>query len=303
MHESLSVLARARNENVECFISKFSAEDLKRCPKKFSKHLAALRDANILSTEIVDGLAKVHLENNKVFYSPITHASLRKEWKYVADTIPGSVSEDTYLAAIDVVQRYLTDYAWPPGNLLSSNSCNIVELGAYLGHKTIRFAEEYALGGGGVLAVEMMPGNCEILKRTIRENNLSSVVDVKCVGVWNSSDSVEIYSKGRQRNSIVPISSLSSGEKYCIKAEPLNYILSQWGRKQIDLVFVSVNGAEVEILRGFDQNQANVRAFFIVSPYERNGYKCSDLCKAILSEKGYILSDGSNDSHVIAIKK
>jgi hypothetical protein len=152
-------LAEARGETVDQVRKRFSEEEIARCPRRFSKHLAAVRGAKLVRTGIRDGFAFAELDNGRVFYSFVSQRNHRNEYRYVADTLSDAITEETYLAAIDVVQRYLTDYAWPSDGLVPQGSANIIELGAYLGHKTIRFAEELAGEGGRILAAEMMPEN------------------------------------------------------------------------------------------------------------------------------------------------
>ncbi len=211
---------------------------------------------------------------------------MRRQYPYVADVLPSAVNEDTFLAAIDVVQRYITDFAWPPAGLVrEDNRANIIELGAYLGHKTIRFAEELSGSGGKVLAVEMMPDNCAILRRNIEANGFGDVIDVMPVGVWNEH-SVKIgYSKGRQRNSIVPIDKLEDGERIEIRTETLDWIIDTWSVTPVDLVFVTVNGVEVEILEASHPEERNVRSIFIVAEYNRKEGNNSDLHRNLLMKK------------------
>lgn len=296
------IVAEARGTTVEEVNSKFSPAELKHAPTTFSKYLVDLRDTSIVSTGIEDGLAWVKLKSGKIFYSPITHDRLKREYSFIADTIPSSITKDTYLAAIDVVQRYLRDYAWPPEGLVKDTGANIVEFGAYLGHKTVRFAEELASGGGRVLAVELMPENCEILRRTIRANGLENVIEVMPVGVWKESGTVEVFSKGRQRNSILPIDKLENGERYHLPVMSINQIVQEWGVAPIDLAFVTINGAEVEVLSAFDADKGYIRSFFVAAPYNDGEQSRADLCRDVLKSKGYRLIDINSHSRVIATR-
>jgi FkbM family methyltransferase len=301
MKAPLERLAEARGETVDCVRRRFSKEEIARCPRRFNRHLAAVRKAKLARTGIRDGLAFVELNNGRVFYSFPSTPGRRKEYRYVADTLPDVVTEDTYLAAIDVVHRYNTDFAWPPDGLVPTGRANIIELGAYLGHKTIRFAEELAGDGGRILAVEMMPDNCAILRRNIVENGFEKIVDLRNVGVWRESGTVEIYSKGRQRNSIGPIDKLQGGTRMLASVESLDRIIGDWGVKPIDLVFVTVNGAETQILESFHPEARDVRAFFVAAPYSETGERPnSEVCKELLKSKGYAIVDVSNRGRVVA---
>jgi FkbM family methyltransferase len=235
-----------------------------------------------------------------VFYSFLSKPNRRKEYKYVADTLSDVITEETYVAAIDVVQRYITDFAWPPDGLVPESGANIIELGAYLGHKTIRFAEELAGAGGRILAVEMMPENCEILRRNIVENGFEKVIDVRAVGVWREAGTFEVYSKGRQRNSVLPIDKLEDGTRILASLETLDRIIDEWGVSPVDLVFVTVNGAEVQVLEGFHPEGRDVRAFFVAAPYTIGERPNSDVCREMLDNKGYTIVDLNNRNRVVA---
>lgn len=299
VEESAQLLAEARNESLEAVLSRFGRKALERLPRRFSKHLKALRAASLTATGVRDGLAWATLDNGRIFYSPISHAALKREYHYIADTLPYCITADTYLAAIDVVQRYLTDFTWPPHGLCRSGAANIIELGAYLGHKTVRFAEELAKDDGKVLAVEMMPANCEILRRNVVENGLEGVIEIREVGVWNEPGAVRVFSKGRQRVSILPIENLQNGNESFATVDTLDKIIDQWNVYPIDLVFITVNGAEIEALHGFHPEGRDVRAIFVAAPYERDGRPNYEVCRELLVERGYELVDVGNPHRVV----
>lgn len=301
--DKIESLALARGESVEAVRARFSDEEMRRAPKSYSRHIGAVTDLSLIGSGVDDGLAWVRLSSGRIFYSPITHSNLRRQYSFVADLMPAHVTEETFLAAIDVAQRYVTDFTWPPEGLVESGSANIVELGAYLGHKTIRFAEELAGTGGKVLAVEMMPDNCEILRRNIDENGFSDVIEVLPIGVWKESGTNTVYSKGRQRNSILPIDKLSDGEQVEVEVATINQILTGWGVSPIDLLFVTVNGVEVEILEGFNPSELDVRSVFVAAPYDVEGGSNAELCRAQLRKKGYQLIDVGNPWRVVAKKE
>lgn len=303
--ENLFNLSRLRGQEIEQIQARFSEAQINALPKTFSKHISALiSEKSIEASGVEDELAWVRLTDGMTFYSPKSHAALKRQYKYVGDLLPSAVTEDTFLAAIDVVQRNITDFTWPPQGLLrDSGDMVIIELGAYLGHKTLRFANELSARGGRVCAVEMMPDNCEILLRNIRVNGLERIVDVLNIGVWNERGSTFGYSKGRQRNSIVPIDKLEGGTRVELRTDTLDGIIETWGQRQVDLVFMTVNGVELEALSGFSTVE-RVRAFFIASPYVglsevgSNSERCADR----LEKLGYEIIDVGNKNRVIGIR-
>lgn len=302
--DKIRVLAEIRGESEEEVTRKFKPDEIQRSPA-FNKHIPALRKVDLDATGVDKGLAWVRLANGRVFFSPVSPPQIRRQFPYIADTLPAEVTEDTLLAAIDVVQRYLTDFTWPPKEILpNSRAARIIELGAYLGHKTIRFAEELASNGGQVLAVEMMPDNCEILRRNIEANGLSDIVQVLPAGVWNKAERITGYSKGRQRNSILPIDKLENGTRFEADTRTLDQIIVDWAVDPIDLVFVTVNGVETQALEGFSLSD-RVNAFFVAAPYvSTDGNKSSnaDACRSMLIDRGYRLVDVGNANRVVAVR-
>jgi hypothetical protein len=58
-------LAQARGETVDSVRRRFSKEEIARCPRRFNRHVAAVRDAKLARTGVRDGLAFVELENGR----------------------------------------------------------------------------------------------------------------------------------------------------------------------------------------------------------------------------------------------
>ena len=149
----------------------------------------------------------------------------------------------------------------------------------------------------------MMPGNCEILRRNVIENGFGSVIEVRDVGVWHQPGTVQVFSKGRQRNSILPIEKLADGNRLLADVETLDQIIDRWNVHPIDLVFVTVNGVEVEALQGFHPQGRDVKAFFIAAPYSRGQTANADLCRTLLAECDYRLIDVGNSNRVVAERR
>lgn len=289
--KKLSLLAEARGASREDTADRFSYGQVIKTPS-FSKHLAAVRAQEFSGFGLEDGVARVDLPDGHRFFSPRSHDSMQRQFDYVGDTLDAKITSDTLLAAIDVVQRYVTDKAWPSSEIFSPHRAgsSVIELGAYLGHKTVRFAELVAPLGGKVLAVEMMEDNCRILKMNIDANGLNDVVDIRQVGVWKSSGTVAGIGKGRQRRSIHRLEQLEGGaEAFQARVVSLPEILAEWGRNPVDLVFATVNGAEVEMLEGYTPAGVEVKAWFIAAPYGRNldGTTGAELCFDHLVALGY----------------
>ena len=297
--DRIETIAKARTETVEQVKSRFSKLQLGLAPRSFSKHIPALREMEFVETGVSDGMAYAKLHDGHTFYGFKSMPNHRRAFEFVKDLLAPEINEDTFLVALDVVQRFATNFTWPPEEITPPKDGIVVECGAYLGHKTIRFAEEL-VPDGKVLAIEMMPENVKILKKNIEANNLQHRIDVMEFGVWNESGELEVRGKGRQRNTLVDLDKLSDDTGVMARVETLDNILDSWGQNRVDLLFITVNGAEVESIAGLNQWLQRVRGIFVAAPYERDGQKCSDICRNLLKEKGCEILDTTNSNRVIA---
>lgn len=301
LEERIENLASIREESVDEVMNRFSNEQLASIPRSFSKHIPALRNAESLFvwTGVEDGMAFARTFDGRIFYGYTSRNNHRRAYQFIKDLMPSQVTEDTFLICLDVVQRYATDFTWPPKEILPSKSGTVVECGAYLGYKTIRFAQEL-VPNGKLLAIEMMPDNVEILRRNLQANNLQDRVSVIEAGVWKETDELFVKGKGRQRNTLVSLEKLQDDIGVKVRVDKLDILLSEWGIEPIDLLFITVNGAEIEAIEGLNDWLSKVKGLFIAAPYKRDGKSNADICKALLQERGCQVLASSNANRVIA---
>ena len=293
--QKAEILAKIRKETIEEVIRRFGLERLERLPN-LSKHICSLRDTSFLETGVCDGLAYVRTLDGLIFYSYLSKANHRRAYQFISDVLPSQVSEDTFLACLDVVQRYTTNFTWPPQAVQPPKDGTIVECGAYLGHKTIRFAKE-------LTPIEMIPENVSILHRNIAENGLSKQIAVIETGIWNSSGEIEVRGKGRQRNTLLNnLGKLRDKTEILCKVDTLDNVLDAWNINinSIDLLFITINGAEVEALQGLNRWRTCVKSFFVAAPYSREGKSNSDLCREWFSAHQIEVLEDLNPNRVIA---
>jgi len=302
LEKKVALLAHVRGEAPATVAHKYSENELATIPSTFSKHIPALRKTRLLETGLRDGMAFARTPDGKIFYGYPSKANHRRAYHFVKDLLPQEVTEDTFLVSLDVAQRYATDFTWPPGDILPQRSGTVVECGAYLGYKTIRFAEEL-VPDGKILAIELMPENVNILRRNVAEAGLSDRITIVQAGVWHKPDTLLVKGKGRQRNTLVELDKLKDDTNVVARVDTLDNLLDEWeiGDTTIDLLFVTVNGAEIEALQGLHRWMARVRGLFVAAPYERNGQPNADTCREILDRKGCTILASSNPSRVIAL--
>ena len=187
---------------------------------------------------------------------------------------------------MDVCRRYLADAHWYRSDLLPPSGGTVAEIGAYLGHKTIKFVDRVVGPSGRVLAVEVMPDNSEVLRLNISGNALEEQVTIVEAGVWNRTGEEIVLGTGYQQNSLVSTDTHDFQAITRVKTDTLDNILAGWDVPAIDFLDIRVNGAEIEVLEGLDRELARVRVIYIAVPYSRGGVSTRERCLEILRDKG-----------------
>jgi len=287
--ERLENLANLLNTTSEALKLKFSENQLSKLPKTFSKHIPALCKQKFHSTSVdkISGLAKLETTNGRVFFGPQSQNNHRVQFEFVKDICPPEVMAETFLLALDITQRYLTDFTWFPKSVLPTRGGTVIELGAYLGHKTIRFVDECVGLSGKVLAVEMMPYNIDILKTNVLANDLDAQIEIMECGVWNEPTVLSVRGKGRQRTTLVEMEKLDNDMGVDATCKTLDQIIEDWKVDVVDFLMVTVNGAEIEALEGLNECASRVKSVFVATPYSRDGVRNSDPCRGLLEERGF----------------
>lgn len=298
--EKLAILLNTTSKELKV---KFSDKELSRLPKTFSKHIPTLCKQKFLSTSVdkETGLAKLETTNGRVFFGPQSQNNHRVQFEFIKDYCPEEVKAETFLLALDITQRYLTDFTWFPESVLPPKGGTVIELGAYLGHKTIRFVDECVGLSGKVLAVEMMPYNIDILKTNIASNDLSAQIEVMECGVWSESTVLSVRGKGRQRTTLVDMEKLDSDMGIEASCKTLDQIIRDWNVDIIDFLMVTVNGAEIEAIEGLNEYASSVRYIFVATPYSRDGIRNSVLCRDLLGQRGFsIIEEYTTNNRIYA---
>jgi len=301
----LQRLADLRNEPIDTVRNRFGP--LLDTLPSFSKYTSMLPALPIAASGVEEGRAWIRLKNGRIFYGYLSRSNHRQAFKFFKDQVPDGINEDTFLLGLDVCHRYISGKPcpWETGLPLPDKPKYIVECGAYLGHKTIRFAERVAEANGQMLAIEMMPDNVEILKKNIEANGLQSVVKVIQAGVWSEPGSMPIRGAGRQRNSLLEIKNITEFRNVDVRVDSLDNLIGEWDveANAIDLVYITVNGAELEALRGLDAAAPRVNALFVVAHYHAEGGRSSaEVCREILGNRGYTLYSSPHGAHVLAAR-
>ncbi len=305
----VALLAELHDATPEQLVERFGVKGLQRAPRGLLKHVRAMTRLEFAGSGVEDGLAWIDLPNDRRFWSWCSRRNHEREFSYVADLLPG-ITAETYLAAKDVTARYLTDHAWYPSEVLPGRGGVVVEVGAYLGHKSMRFVDECIGPEGRLLAIEILPENVELLERNVRTNGLTDVIDIRQCGVWNAPGTMTVRGKGRQRNSLVNLDKIAAekptmrtrlrtlrdaiappgkvdpGVAMEVRTEPLDALLEEWDVPFVDFMILTVNGAELQVLEGLDRWWDRVRHLYLAACYTVDGRDTYQPCVDALRARG-----------------
>ncbi|MEE2789365.1 MAG: FkbM family methyltransferase [Myxococcota bacterium] len=141
----------------------------------------------------------------------------------------------------------------------------VVELGAYLGHYTLSAA--HAVGPDGrVFAVEFIPDNYLVLRENLRQNYPETATAVHC-GIWREPGVRTAYRQALQANSFVPSSLGGAYHGVDVPTESVDSLVQKYQIGSIDLLIVTINGAELDAFEGMTQSLPHIGAIAVAARY------------------------------------
>ncbi len=132
----------------------------------------------------------------------------------------------------------------------------VVDIGAHIGHYTI--ISSMRVGSSGkVVAIEADRENFDMLNRNIKLNQLTNVVTLN-YAVYSKETKIKLYLPEIESDftiyNTVMTDRAKEGEKYVeVKANTLDNILQSTGITQVNWIKIDVEGAEMEVLKGFTE--------------------------------------------------
>jgi FkbM family methyltransferase len=292
-------VAELRGETPKDVVRKFKKKQIKKIPPSILKHTHILLKTNFIEAGEREGMPFVRLENGRIFYGHPSRKQHEREYAFLSDKLSPCLTPATYLTAKDVAIRYLRE-KWYRKECLPGPGGAVVEVGAYVGHKTMRFVDQHVTTSGKVLAIEIMPENLPILKRNIADNGMEGVIDVMHCGVWKEPGSLQVKGMGRQRNSLVSIDHLDRDNETTVPTDTLDNILAKWNQPKIDFMIITVNGAEIEVLQGLNKELNRIKVLYIAAHFKRDGKPTRDVCREMLREKGCRILNEGRDAGIYA---
>ncbi len=151
--------------------------------------------------------------------------------------------------------------AWEPaisrliGERLTAGR-TFVDVGANTGWYTLLAANKVG-PTGRVVAIEASPANFSWLKKNVDNNRLENVRLVN-QAVWSEESSLALFQGPNFHSGVSTVVHSFAKQKGCkpagtVRAQPLSAILSPQEISTLQVLKIDVEGAELEVVRGFEQ--------------------------------------------------
>ena len=160
----------------------------------------------------------------------------------------------------------------------------VIDCGPFLGFGELRIAPE--LPDGHIYAVEADRACHELLARNMSYNGFENVTPLHRA-VWDSETELDLQSDFAQANSLVAeVHKGSTTER--VQTITVDRIVETYGLTKLDMLSLTLNGAEVEAIKGAQQTLAELRPRIrLAGWYKRGGRKISAITKEQLEALGY----------------
>jgi FkbM family methyltransferase len=156
----------------------------------------------------------------------------------------------------------------------------VLEVGAHVGHWTLRLADHAAL----ILAVEANPETATVLRRNLVINDITNV-EIIPVAAWDENTTLRLEDPNK-RNAGGSTRTLPSTEgDATVPAAPLDDVITDLPR--LDLVKLDVEGADIHALRGMAKLLREHRPVLFIECHDYCGYYTRAELEETLTDLGY----------------
>jgi len=165
----------------------------------------------------------------------------------------------------------------------------IIDCGSFLGFGEVRIASESP--NVRIVAVEASAACYPYLERNLKVNNITNVTPLHRA-VWNEIGELELESGYAQNNSLV--SEVVQGKTtQSVKTITIDAIVEEQGLERVDMLSLTLNGAEVEALAGAERTLAELRPRIrLAGWYTRSDRRIADITGDFLEHRGYQVFKG-----------
>lgn len=133
----------------------------------------------------------------------------------------------------------------------------IIDCGANIGMSVITSKKQYP--NAEIIAFEPEKTICDYLKKNLSINNITDVTVIE-KAVWKEQTTLSFISEGADANRITSINDENSTQK---KIEIETVKLSEYINKEVDLLKLDIEGAEVEVMREIEHKLNHVTNIFV----------------------------------------
>lgn len=160
-----------------------------------------------------------------------------------------------------------------------------LDIGAYLGIGALRLAREVG-PAGRVISVEAKPENQIAYEKLMRTNQITHATLLKG-GIWSQPGEMTFHCGDRQENTLV--GELARGnDLQTVRTYSIDEIVETCDLPNVDLISLTVNGAEVEAIQGAARTLTEMSpALTIAGWYERDGRPIHEIVSPMIREHGY----------------
>jgi len=226
----------------------------------------------------------VRLASGRVFYSYPSSATHVRQYWMIRDQVPPVIKADTFGAVVDVVYRF-KGLGSPDNDFLPNEGGVIIEAGAFVGLKALRYAERVG-ASGRVIAVEIDHFNYETMCRNIAVSGLQDVVTCVHAGIWKTEGRAEAGNRGYQTHSLVDLDSSRRESVGEVETVSISGLIERFGLDRVDYLNIQVNGAEIEALDGCLRHVDRIMAYNVATGYARDGQPLHPQVRAWFAAQG-----------------
>jgi FkbM family methyltransferase len=176
----------------------------------------------------------------------------------------------------------------------------VIEGGAYIGYKAVRFAEIVG-AAGKVIAIEIGRQNYELMCRNIHANNMTSIITPVHCGIWKERGRMEAaFEHSNYYHLATPEEHEFMTRRESVPTETLDDIIDAHNLNIVDFLNIQTNGAELEAIEGLDRRLDSVKIIRTAAYYTRDGVPQTDAVMELLQKKGCTILMRAKAGQIIA---
>ena len=167
----------------------------------------------------------------------------------------------------------------------------VIDGGAFIGFGALKYSR-LVESKGRVIAFEADPDNQHLFDQNMNENQVSNVTLIRCA-LWDTVGTMSLNQAGRQANSVID-QIVQGGSSLTVRTDTIDSVVNEMGLEKVSLVSLTINGAELEAIRGMHRTLKMHRPNLVVAGwYKRDGVAICDLAARELESVGYQSAIGS----------